>query len=867
MKKRRVMTAFFAVALAAVLSLSFLFAACDPINPEPPEVPPKAYTLTWQYNTELPEFTVDGYDSLPDKVYEDTILTIKPEYYANLIKVTVNGGEKSVDEGKCAVKITEDSTIVVTTERITEPFAEPCAITWEYEGEPDFAVEGMSELPDVVAKGTKLTIVSNKDNLYVTGAMVVGQNGTQSARASEGKCTVTIDENVAVTVSTAQKDVTAGYVGLKQGDGGKPTYIIGGEVKGYFSGEEIKKLYLDFEGDHNAHREDVITDAKVDIAQETFELTADISWATETDNILYPHFYIAGQTGDIKVDGSAAKHNVSVMTQANEGYAQSIVWNGNRYEIISTGGSPHWGIATVKITSTVGDITYEKSSPEPITDFQEIKLHEYFKEGLPRIDINTKDGMALDDQSLFLGNNKGLSKDVAEWDYVKANVTVTDTTTPANNLTLENDNDDSEYNAKVKIRGNYSSQYPKRPIRIKFNEKQKMCGLGNGKQKFKSWVLLAEYKDSSMMRNSVADYFGNTILESDGYYCTDYRYVEVYLNGNYNGLYVLAEQQEVKSDRVNIAEPLDPEDKDSVGKTEAELSDVHTGYFFEYDGYYINEKPEETFTINNDMGFGQNGYTISSDLYYKQYGNGRRDYLQRCVQSIWDIVRDAVKKSKQTSGQPFYALNPETGEKYKDVSIKSAREAIENVIDIRSLVDMFIEQELLLDMDISWSSFLLSLDMSETGNKKLTFTAPWDFDSAVGNAIRETDKFQSTGSLWHNGGRVDPNPWLALLVEQNWFWASVQAKWDMLEKAGAFTGVIQMIDDFSTNYKEAFDRNFKTWPQCLGGQEGQQTPEAYPGTHKGSVDYLKKWINERITNMTRLIGEKCTEYGIVLPQS
>ncbi len=852
MKKRKLFTLFTTILLAAVMTLSFVFAACDPVTPEHP---PVECALTWEYETDSPEFTVEGYDTLPDKVDEGTVLTIKPAYYADLIEVKVNGGQKSVDSGKCVVQIDEDSTIVVTTERVTEPYDEPCAITWEFEGEPDFAVEGMDELPEVVKKGTVLTVVSNKDNLYVTGATVSGQN----VSAVGGKCTITVNNDVTVSVATEQKDIVAKYVGLKQSADGKPLYIIGGETKGYFSEEEIKKLYLDFESrGRGMYYRDVIISATVDLSDNTFELAADISSATVTDNILYPHFFVEKEGGDIKVNGQAAKNNVTVKSRLSDGFVGAMAYNGNRYKIMSSPDAPYYGIATVQISSTAGDVSFEQSSPAPITDFQEIKLHEYFDEGLPQIYINTKGGMALDDQSLFLGNNKGLSKDVAEWDYVKANVTVTDATTPENNLTLENDGDDSEYNAKVKIRGNYSSTYPKRPIRIKFNEKQKMCGLGNGKQEFKNWVLLAEYKDSSMMRNSVADYFGNTILESDGYYCTDYRYVEVYLNNKYNGLYVLAEQQEVKTDRVNIAEPLDPADDKNVGKSEAELKDVHTGYFFEYDGYYINEKPDETFTINNDMGFGQNGYTISSDIYYPE----QRAYLQKCVQSIWDIVRDAVSKSNDLTGQPFYALNRETGEKYRDESIKTARKAIENVIDIRSFVDMFIEQELLLDMDISWSSFLMSLDMSETGSKKLTFTAPWDFDSAVGNAIRETDKFQSTGSLWHNSGRVDPNPWLALLVDQDWFWASVQAKWDMLQDAGAFTGVIQMIDDFSTNYKAAFDRNFGTWKECLNGQEGQQTPEATPGTHEGSVQYLKKWINERIENMTKLIAGKCEEYGV-----
>ena len=54
--------------------------------------------------------------------------------------------------------------------------------------------------------------------------------------------------------------------------------------------------------------------------------------------------------------------------------------------------------------------------------------------------------------------------------------------------------------AQVKVRGNWTTLYPKKPLKIKFSEKQDMLGLNNSSG-FKNWLLLAEYKDCSMLRN------------------------------------------------------------------------------------------------------------------------------------------------------------------------------------------------------------------------------------------------------------------------------------------------------------------------------------------------------------------------------
>ena len=103
-----------------------------------------------------------------------------------------------------------------------------------------------------------------------------------------------------------------------------------------------------------------------------------------------------------------------------------------------------------------------------------------------------------------------------------------------------------------------------------------MLGL-NDDAKCKSWVLLADWKDLSMLNNDLAFYFGKTILGSDGYFSSDFRRVNVYINGQYWGVYLLVEQQQVNEYRVDIAEP----DDDNTG------NDI--GYLIEYDGYYTQE--------------------------------------------------------------------------------------------------------------------------------------------------------------------------------------------------------------------------------------------------------------------------------------
>ena len=107
--------------------------------------------------------------------------------------------------------------------------------------------------------------------------------------------------------------------------------------------------------------------------------------------------------------------------------------------------------------------------------------------------------------------------------------------------------------ARIKVRGHSTSSYVKKPFKIKFDKKQKILAFSG---KYKNWVLLANYLDKAVLRTSFAFYISRIIgLE----YTPRCESVDVILNGNFRGNYMICDQIEVKEGRV-VIEEMTPDD-------------------------------------------------------------------------------------------------------------------------------------------------------------------------------------------------------------------------------------------------------------------------------------------------------------------
>ena len=138
---------------------------------------------------------------------------------------------------------------------------------------------------------------------------------------------------------------------------------------------------------------------------------------------------------------------------------------------------------------------------------------------------------------------------------------------------------------QLKARGNSTFTYaPKKSYQIKLDPKNDL--LGNG-EKVKTWVLLANYNDPTMLH----DKFFKDLAADLGMYSADCDWVDLYYDGEYRGTYLLSE-------------------KNSIGETGVDITDLESEY----------EKVNEGYGDNAEVKTAENAY---GQTYY--YTNGLTD--------------------------------------------------------------------------------------------------------------------------------------------------------------------------------------------------------------------------------------------------
>ena len=279
----------------------------------------------------------------------------------------------------------------------------------------------------------------------------------------------------------------------------------------------------------------------------------------------------------------------------------------------------------------------------------------------------------------------------------------------------------------IKGRGNASWKGEKKPYNIKLDKKAKLLGMA----KSKKWSLIANEEDISLMRNAVTY---SAAADAGLAYSPKYAPVDLYVNNEYLGSYLLTTRIEPASDRVDvenlddineeiaIAEYGEDFDMDSLpqGGTYGKYAGILEGRY-KYvqvpetedsttDGGYIIEMEIANRYINELSGFVSNDgqpVTMKSPEYASEEQiKFISDYYQR--------VEDAIKSSDGVNGK---------GESYKDL------------IDVESFARYYDISEWTTNMDTGLTSTYFYIDTTKDG--KLYAGPVWDYDIAFGN---NTDK-------------------------------------------------------------------------------------------------------------------------------
>lgn len=379
-----------------------------------------------------------------------------------------------------------------------------------------------------------------------------------------------------------------------------------------------------------------------------------------------------------------------------------------------------------------------------------------------------------------------------------------------NNLTDPYNN----YNGKIgiEIRGSTSQDFPKKQYGIELRD-----GTGAsidasllGLPKKDDWVLFAPYNDKSLMRDVLAYKLGRDL----GRYASRFRYCEVVLNGQYQGIYVLLEKVKRDKNRVNI-DKLDP----------VEITgDVLTG------GYIVK--------IDKIEGSGGQGWT--SGFAPPNRKGSQTTYFQYDYPKQEDITPEQKAYIQGYIGSFETTL---AGPDFKDPSAGYAK-----FIDVDSFVDYFIANEVTRNPDAyRLSTFMYKRKDSDGG--KLFMGPIWDFNLGFGN-VNFCAKDKPEGFIIYYNRICPEDGWLIpfwwdRLFEDPAFKAKVVARWTSL-RGGVYqnTRVMNFIDSVASVLNvESQQRNFQRWPVL-----GQYVwPNAFIGnTFDSEVSFLKDWTTKRL---------------------
>lgn len=347
--------------------------------------------------------------------------------------------------------------------------------------------------------------------------------------------------------------------------------------------------------------------------------------------------------------------------------------------------------------------------------------------------------------------------------------------------------DGVSYSMKIRGRGNASWNYfPKKSYRIKLDDGAPLFGLPENRD----WVLTSNYADKTLIRNCVAHTISASLSGLE--YTPTHFPVNLYLNGQYLGVYTFADKIEEGNGRLDLGNMTVTEENGDIGFL------LEIGWDFDEENVY------------------------------------NRDYFD-----TEKAFRIFVKEPeiKEANSAEFLFL------KYYIINMENAiinNDGWEYYIDVDAWIDWLIVNELTFNTE---SSFYRSCYLWRPSGGKLKLGPVWDFDMAFGNHygdLKDYDGWCTTESTYQY---ISEN-WMNYLMQYPAFTDRLVERWNEV-KNDLLTTALRAVDDYSAVLDGDQQRNFEAW-DIMGAYIGMASVDPWIyNTYDKQVQYLRDFINTR----------------------
>lgn len=366
----------------------------------------------------------------------------------------------------------------------------------------------------------------------------------------------------------------------------------------------------------------------------------------------------------------------------------------------------------------------------------------------------------------------------------------------------------------IETRGNSTQGFEKKTYSLELrdaagNDKSAAL-LGMGKEE--DWILHAMVIDKSQLRIPFSFY----LWQQMGHYASNWRYVELILNGEYRGLYILTERIKRDNDRVDIAK-LDEDDISGDALT--------GGYILRIDW------------LEDVQGFNSQYPSQGEEAMFFQWYYPRAERIQaeqaRYIEDWMGNFEDAIFAEDYHNAR---------GERYSDL------------IDLTSFADFLLINEFSKNADGYKLSSYVHKDRDSRGG--LLVAGPiWDFDQTYGiSEVCSNDDYRGWTYRQDQDQCEDLESmplWWQRMVADSLFRDLLAERWISFRNSFLHQDSIYAWIDRQRDFiAPAIERNFDRWDEMIGHHIWFE-PEPLPETYSEEITQLKGWIADRLAWMDR----------------
>ncbi len=409
---------------------------------------------------------------------------------------------------------------------------------------------------------------------------------------------------------------------------------------------------------------------------------------------------------------------------------------------------------------------------------------------LPVIEINTG-GAEIPGEPLNDLNHKfaGYTTAADGSDRITADIKIIDNAETRNHI---DDAPAIESKATIHIRGNSSRYFDKKGYALKLVDEN---GMNNpqpvmGMSAHQDWVLHGPFLDKTLMRNYMWYNIAGEIMD----YAPNVRFCEAFINGEYQGLYVMTESITAGENGARLNLSVDKKDN------------TYSGYLLCLDrGHEEAWKKADSFTH----------YALRTVNELEIMYPGRQNLTPELNRSITQDFSDFEKAIYSYDfDNKLYG--------YKDL------------IDVESFVDYFLINEFTCNYDAGWLSTYIYKDI----DKKYRMCI-WDFNSSC-------DNYQES-HINDEGFEFQNCLWYFMLIKDRDFTDKIVSRYKELRKTYfSEEYLFDYIDGVRDYLGDAIDRNFEKWGYTFDEKHDLLTPkDRNPRSYDEAIEDLKNFLSAR----------------------